>query len=84
MLPLSIPLTPKHTTKQNPMTFKKHYPFEDCPECGNSLTLITDNDPKYDNDGQIFLTDGDEVECDTCDFASSITVSCDGETYIQD
>jgi hypothetical protein len=63
------------------MTFKKHYPFEDCPECGNSLTVITDNDPSNDKNGLIWLNDGDEVECDECGFASWITCA-DGEAYI--
>lgn len=64
--------------------FEKDFPNESCPECGGNLTVKTKCDPSKDDDFEIWFTDGDEVTCDDCDFKSCISVSDDGEAWVQD
>ena len=64
--------------------FEKAFPNESCPECGGNLTVKTNCDPSKDDDFEIWFTDGDEVNCDDCDFKSCISVSEDGEAWVQD
>ena len=50
--------------------------FDDCPHCGDSLEVLTDND-KPD-----WYYDGDDVRCTNCDFKSCISVDED-HAYVQ-
>lgn len=62
---------------------EKYFPFEDCPECGGTLTAKTKCDTSKDTDSELWFTDGDDVFCDYCDFKSTVTVSEDGEIWVQ-
>lgn len=63
--------------------YKKDLLTDECPECGYNLTVTTNCDPANDDDFEQWLNDGDEVNCDRCDYESIISVSDEGEARLQ-
>ncbi len=55
----------------------KDIDWEDCPNCGGSVQVLTTADAGY-------CHDGDNVRCTDCGFRGGMSVDEDGSAWVQD
>lgn len=63
----------------------KIFAGEDCPNCGDNLEVLSESPEENDTDFEQWFTDGEDVRCcSECGFKSAVSVSDDGEAWVQD
>jgi hypothetical protein len=63
----------------------KIFASESCPNCGDNLKVLSSSLESKDTEFEQWFSDEEEVECcGACGFKSAISVSEEGDAWIQD